>query len=141
MVLYYSPKIFSNSFGGSQILQEKHFQANQLIRIGNNTLVVNGWVNQLMSSIGYSVDSYVDHIIISLDFNGNTVWSSIFDYNKTYESSGDMAIYNGILYSSLFTNDYPWFLSVNSSNGKYIQSNTFTSFNRSITDSKSNILF
>ena len=103
-------KIFSNNIDSGVDVHVKYLVVNQLIRISNDSISLNGWVNKLMSSIGYSTDSYVDQIIINFDSNGYTKWASVFEYNSTYDSAGDMALYDSILYSSLFAEGYACFL-------------------------------
>ena len=105
--------------------------------MSSNNIVLSGLVNYYFSSIGYSENSYIDQIVFSLSADGGTQWASVFDYNLAYDSDGKMAYYDSIVYSALFAGfSYPWFFSLNSTNGQYLQSNLFTSIVNKVSDTK-----
>ena len=130
-------KVFSNNIDKGGAINIKYLELTHIINDGSNNIIMNGLINKALSYIGYSDNSYIDLIVFSFDSNGNTQWTTILDNNLSYDSSGDMAIYDSIIYSTTFSGEgYPWFFSMNSTNGNYLQSNIFTSFGNTTGDVK-----
>ena len=98
-------KVFANNFDTGQVITLKYFQLDNIVE-ANSNIIMNGLVNKQLSAIGYSDDSFVDQIVLSLDEDGNTQWASVFDYNKVYDSDGSMAYYDSIIYSTSFGDYY-----------------------------------
>ena len=130
-------KTLSSNTGLDQTATLKYLQIHNIVEVNSNNIVMSGLVNYYFSSIGYSENSYIDQIVFSLSANGSTRWASVFDYNLAYDSDGRMSYYDSIVYSALFAGAlYPWFFSLNSTNGQYLQSNLFTYFSDKISDIK-----
>ena len=130
-------KTLSSNPGLGKAVYLNYLQAYNIVKVSSNNIVINGLVNYYFSSIGYSENSYIDQIVFSFDANGKTQWASVFDYNLNYDSDGKMAYYDSIVYSTLFAiSSYPWFFSLNSTNGKYLQSNLFTAFANNVNNFK-----
>ena len=127
-------KVFANTFANNR-LELKYFYPKFIYFTENSNIIFNGKVLYGLSSVSYSVDSYIDQIIFSMDYNGNMNWISVFDYRLNIDNSNNMIIYDSVIYSSTYgANYYPGFFTVNETDGTYIMSNFFTYFTQSVTD-------
>ena len=105
------------------------------IESNSTSVIITGGVNYGLSGLGYSEDSYVDSLLISLDASRNVQWATIFDYNLNYDSYGKSEIYDSIIYFPIYAGYInPTLVSLNSTTGKVINTKMFSFFMNAIND-------
>ena len=105
------------------------FQVVSIISIGEADIAINGRVLSLSSAISYSNNSSTDQVVFRIDNNGNTIWTTVLDYQLGYDAVDVMTSYGSIIYSWMFTSLlYPWYFSLNGEDGSYLHSNCYTFF-------------
>ena len=96
---------------------------------------MNGRVLYSDSLIGFSNSSSTDQFVFKLNQNGDIQWTTTLDFRLGYDAASEMTSYSNIVYSGMYADlNYPWFFSINGTNGKYLISNWFTFFYNSTTD-------
>ena len=127
-------KIFSSS---SQIAQGAFFQSSNIISFSNSGFILSGAVISSISTIGYSQNSSADQAVIKIDSSGNTVWITVLDYNLGSDFASGMTIYESTVYAGMFADyKYPWFISLNGTDGRSLLSIWFTFYENSVNDIK-----
>ena len=127
-------KIFSSN---SQISQAAFFQPSHLISFSNSGFILSGAVVSSISTIGYSQNSSSDQAVIKIDPSGNTVWTTVLDYNLGYDFADGITKYESTIYVGMFANNlYPWFISLNGVDGNFFKSAWFTYFYDADNDQK-----
>ena len=120
-----------------------HINTSDVVLIGR-TLSSNRISNlqdQEISTLSYSEDSSTDWILFRIDNNGNTVWTTVIDYQLGYDSASKIITYDSIVYGGMYANAFfPCFFSLNGSDGHYLQSNCFT-FNSYDANDNKGIIF
>ena len=129
-----SLKFFSSN---AQIAQATFFESSHLISFSNSGFILSGAVVSSISTIGYSQNSSTDQAVIKIDPSGNTVWTTILDYNLGYDFADGMTMYESTVYVGMYgDNFYPWFVSLNGADGNFLQSSWFTYFYYADNDQK-----
>ena len=127
-------KIFSSY---NQIAQAAFFQSSSLISFSNSGFILSGAVVSSISTIGYSEYSATDLAVIKIDPSGNTIWTTVLDYNLGYDFADTITKYESTIYVGMYANNtYPWFISLNGADGKILQSAWFTYFYYADNDQK-----
>ena len=75
------------------------FQVVSIISIGEADIAINGRVLSLSSAISYSNNSSTDQVVFRIDNNGNTIWTTVLDYQLGYDAVDVMTSYGSIIYS------------------------------------------
>ena len=120
-------KIFTDP---SQItLRLSYLQIVSIVLIEDNDVVINGRVSSLSSSISYSNDSSIDQVVFRVNQNGESIWTTIFDYQLGYDIANKMTSFGSKIYTGMFSNlNYPWFISINGTDGRNLQSKWYSFF-------------
>ena len=127
-------KIFSSN---SQIDQAAFFQPSHLISFSNSGIILSGAVVSSISTIGYSQNSSTDQAVIKIDPSGNTIWTTVLDYNLGYDFADGMTIFESTVYVGMYGDIfYPWFVSLNGTDGNFLQSVWFTYYYNAENDQK-----
>ena len=127
-------KIFSSN---TQITQAAFFQSSNIISFSNSGFILSGKVVSSLSTIGYSQNSSTDQAVIKIDQSGNTVWTTVLDYNLGYDFADTITKYESTVYVGMYAkNLYPWFISLNGADGDFLQSAWFTYFYNDDNDQK-----
>ena len=101
-------KTFSNSFSNNK-LEIKYFLFGWIQKY-NDLMIMNGKVGYDQSALGFSSDSYIDQIVLTVDGGFNIKLASIFDYKLRIDTKNDFIIYEDIIYISDYAaNYYPCF--------------------------------
>ena len=120
-------KLFANP--NQATLNLSFLQTVSITAVGDNDIAVNGRVLSLSSSISYSNDSSTDQVVFRINQNGDIVWTTILDYMLGYDATNKMTSYGSKIYSGMYASLlYPWFFSLNGSDGSYFYSNWYTFF-------------
>ena len=120
-------KIFTDP---SQItLRLSYLQIVSIVLIEDNDVVINGRVSSLSSSISYSNDSSIDQVVFRVNQNGESIWTTVFDYQLGYDIANKMTSFGSKIYTGMFSNlNYPWFISINGTDGRNLQSKWYSFF-------------
>ena len=117
-------------------------QLTSITSFDDQSLILGGIVVQVMSFIGYSVESFFDEALFKLDSEGNVIWCTAIDYNLGYNSDITMNVYDSIIYAGFFTNNiYLSYVAVNGTDGSLIISNSFSFPIRTTSDISSKFWF
>ena len=120
-------KLFSNP--NQLTLNLSFFQIVSIISIGDADIAINGRVLSLSSPISYSNNSSTDQVVFRIDNNGNTIWTTVLDYQLGLDAADAMTSYGSIIYSWMLSSlSYPWYFSLNGVDGSYLHSNCYTFF-------------
>ena len=63
--------------------------------------MLNGNVVYSISTIGYSADSSTDQVVFRVDQKGETLWSTVLDYNLGFDFSSGLNSYGSTIYTGM----------------------------------------
>ena len=99
--------------------------------------MLNGNVVYSISTIGYSADSSTDQVVFRVDQKGETLWSTVLDYNLGFDFSSGLNSYGSTIYTGMYANNlYPWIITLNGVNWNYLLSKCFTFYYLTLNDEK-----
>ena len=129
-------KLFANS--KQTTLNLLFLQTISITSIEDTDIAINGRILD-SSLINYSNNSSTDQVVFRINNNGEAVWTTVLDYQLGYDAPDVMTSYGSTIYSGMYASLlYPWFISLNGTDGSYMHSNCFTFFLNSPNDYKSN---
>ena len=122
--LQYS-KVFSKSDSGTSI-NVMYYISGGITQYDDAHAILSGEVQYIQSSLGIAINSLIDQLVFKMDFDLNIEWASIFDYRNSSDTASNMIVYEGLIYTaSYIANAYPWFFSINGTDGHYANSKVY----------------